>query len=162
MCDISESESGALLSINPCGWYKKLALENAELRQRLAAGDAIVRQDNAELLSENARIRDEATKTLRQRNRLRSVVEAADALEEAIEYSAELRDVSDFVRERMEELRLSVQVPWKMHVDDFNRAVRELANRTQSFDELFECTEYLNRASMIEDAAKAYKEARNG
>lgn len=90
------------------------------------------------------------------------VLERADALADAIQHAADLREVADFLRERIEELRQSVEEPWRMQFDEFKAAVKEMANRRIAFDELYECTEYTSLVDMIEESAKAYQEARNG
>lgn len=220
MCNPTESESGQLLTIQPCGWYIKLLSEKSQLEGRcagmedgiiinkatianqselieklLAENEALKQErDNMEALKDEViRERDVAERALElmlqerdaataraeeaeaelageqqhtalvelERDALLKVREAADALAGTILHIEDLRGVADFLRERIEELRQSIQEPWRVHVNDFNAAAKEMSNRTTAFGELYECTEYTSRIDAINDAAKAYKEARD-
>jgi uncharacterized membrane protein YqiK len=89
-------------------------------------------------------------------------IEAADALADAIQHASDLHEVADFLRDRIEGLREYLGEPWRIQFDDFNAAVKEMANRRIAFDELYECTEYTSRVDMVKESAKAYQEARHG
>lgn len=96
-----------------------------------------------------------------ERARLEKEREAADALADAVSYAKDLMASADFLRERMEEIRQSVGQPWKMQIDEYTAAVKELANRHTAFDELYECSEYTGWYQMIQDAEAAYRKVRD-
>lgn len=97
----------------------------------------------------------------KERDRLAGIVEKADALAETIDHSHDLCASMDLLRERLEELRESIPEPWRLQINVYSSAVREMANRHEAVNELYECAEYTARMDMIKAATKAYQEARH-
>jgi chromosome segregation ATPase len=137
---------------------EKAEAENAALRQeRYALNDAVMQREG-----ECVTLIRQVDQLCQERARLDGIVKMADALAEAIQHATDLREVAGFLRARIEELRELIRKPWEVQFDDFRVAVKEMANRSLAFDELYDYTEYINRVKMVENAAKAYQEDRHG